>query len=198
MPQKTKVLIIGDSISIGYTPTTQAALGDGFAVAHNEGNAEDSANLLAHLDEYLAADSDAALVHFNCGLHDIKTAVPGDAHQVPLDRYRENLRAIVARLKATGKPLVWATTTPIHDQRHYATHTTTFHRYLRDVLERNAVADEIMAEAGIPVNDLHAVIAEAGVDKCVRDDGVHMTEEGSRRLGAAVARVVRERLRATG
>ncbi len=134
-------------------------------------------------------------MQLNCGLHDIKVASPGDARQVPLDEYRENLRRIASRLRATGKSVVWATTTPVVDARHLATHEE-FHRYSKDVLERNAVAAEIMAQAAVPINDLHAVIAAAGPQACILDDGVHLNERGSSLLARAVAGVAREHLRA--
>ncbi|NIA22325.1 MAG: hypothetical protein GWP05_10270 [Anaerolineaceae bacterium] len=184
-----KVLIIGDSISVYYTPFVAAELEGRFAVAHNEGNASDSRNIVARLDDYLAADAEARLVHLNCGLHDSKLAVAGRGHQVPLEEYRENLNQIVGRLRASGRRLVWATTTPILDGRHLATHSE-FRRYNRDVLERNAVAARVMAEAGIPVNDLYAVVAEAGPEVCICQDGVHMTEAGSKLLARAVARAI--------
>ena len=130
-------------------------------------------------------------MHLNCGLHDIKLAVGGKAHQVPLHEYRENLIQIVARLRAAAKALVWAMTTPVLDQRHRATHQV-FRRYNRDVLERNAVAGEIMAQAGAAINDLYAVINSDDPELCICDDGVHMTEAGSKLLGTAVARAIRE------
>jgi hypothetical protein len=61
---KPKLLIIGDSISIGYTPAVAEALADEFVVAHGEGNASDSGQMLANLPDYLEADADAVRPHF--------------------------------------------------------------------------------------------------------------------------------------
>jgi len=188
---RPQALIIGDSISIGYTPLVEQELAGEFAVRHNEGNASDSRNIIAMLDDYLAADADAQLVHLNCGLHDIKLAVGGRGHQVPLHEYRENLNETATRLRAAGRQLVWAMTTPVLDQRHRATHQV-FHRHNKDVLARNAVAGEIMAQAGAAINDLYAAVNSDDPELCIGDDGVHMTEAGSKLLGAAVARAVRE------
>ena len=118
MQNEGKVLIIGDSISMGYTPHVQEMLSGRRSVVRNEGNAGDSDNVLARLDEWLACDGDASLIHFNCGLHDIKTPREGGDNQVPLSRYKANLAAIVDRLVQTGKTLVWATTTPVIYERH--------------------------------------------------------------------------------
>jgi len=187
---RSKVLIIGDSISIGYTPVVAHELEGRFLVAHHEGNSCDSANVLARLDDWLAADADAALVHVNVGLHDLRLWRRNGEYQIPLAAYRENLAEIVRRLKATGKQLIWATTTPVHDDRN-ARGTGDFFRRNADVLAYNAAAREIVDAAGIPVNDLYAVIAEAGLDDALREDGVHMTDRGYQRLGEAVAAAVR-------
>ena len=40
--QKPRVLIIGDSISLGYTPTVKKLLADKAVVVHNKGNAQDT------------------------------------------------------------------------------------------------------------------------------------------------------------
>ena len=56
MEKIPKVLLVGDSISIGYSPYVASELKGEVRVRHNEGNASDSAHLLSHLDAYLAAD----------------------------------------------------------------------------------------------------------------------------------------------
>jgi len=189
MAARGKVLILGDSISIGYAPVAARELAGDVFVAHHEGNSGDSANLLAHLDAWLAADADADLVHFNVGLHDLRLWRRSGEHQVPLVAYRDNLAEIVRRLEATGKALVWATTTPVDDERN-ARGTGDFFRRNADVLAYNAAAREIVDAAGIPVNDLYAVIADAGPGDCLREDGVHMTDRGYVLLGQTVAAAV--------
>jgi lysophospholipase L1-like esterase len=179
------VLIIGDSISMGYTPHVEARLAGQFIVCRNEGNAGDSRSLAEHLDEYLAACPDAAVIHFNCGLHDLKLARDGAGHQVPLAEYRENLGRIVKRLKATRATLIWGRTTPVNEVRHAASRP--FDRLAADVDAYNAVADEVMTIAGVAINDLHAAVVEAGADDCLQDDGVHMTDSASAMLAACVA-----------
>jgi lysophospholipase L1-like esterase len=55
----------------------------------------------------------------------------------------------------------------------------------------NSVALELAAERNIPVDDLHAVIDDAGRTRLLKEDGVHFVDEGSRLLGEAVAAFVR-------
>jgi len=179
-----RILLIGDSISMGYTPHVAVLLAGRADVVHNPGNAGDTDHTRADLDAWLA-ELPAEVVHFNCGLHDIKVARPGGANQVPLPRYRENLTWIVQRLQATGAGLVWASSTPVIETRHQA--VKDFDRYNRDVESYNLAAAEIMAEAGVPVDDLHAVAAAADLQSFLTPDGVHFTEAGYGLLASAVA-----------
>lgn len=193
MSSSAKALIIGDSISIGYTPHVARLLRGRAAVSHHEGNCGDTRNVLEHLAAWLAADADATLIHFNVGLHDLRTWHRNQRHQVPLDEYWRNLTEIVRRLLATGKTLVWASTTPTHDERNAATGAE-FYRVHADVLAYNEAAREVAGAAGIPMNDLHAVVWEAGLDECLSADGVHMTEGGYALLGQAVSQAIAEYL----
>jgi len=187
------ILIIGDSISMGYTPHVKAELAGEFIVRHNEGNAGDSRWLSEHLDEYLAECPDAAVIHFNCGLHDLKLPRDGSGHQVPLAEYRRKLGGIVGRLKASRAKLIWGRTTPVNDARHQA--VKEFDRLQADVEAYNAAADEIMTAAGVAIDDLHAAVVEAGADECLREDGVHMTDAAYAALGARVAKAIRQAVR---
>ena len=185
MDEPPKVLIIGDSISMGYFPHAAAAAGERLELLRHDGNGGDSANVLAQLDQWLAQFPNAALVHLNCGLHDIKLFPPGGEHQVPIDAYRENLRTIFERVRAAGRKAVWATTTPVIDKHHAA--AKDFDRHEADVLAYNAAAAEIASSAGAGIDDLHAVVERAGLVKCLAADGVHMSDAGYRALGRAVA-----------
>jgi len=188
---KKKVLIIGDSISIGYTPYVAELLASVAEVVHNPGNGGDTENIRAHLDEWLA-QAPAQLVHFNAGLHDIKVTRGGTANQVPLERYRRNLSWIVERLQATGAVLIWASTTPVIESWHQA--RKEFDRYNRDVEAYNAAAEEIVSAAGIPIDDLHAAVASAGPEKLMTPDGAHYTDPAYRMLGQVVAECIARHL----
>ena len=117
-PRLPNVLIIGDSISIGYMKTLEELLKGKANLVHNPGNAAHSGNGLAKLDEWLG-DTKWDVIHFNHGLHDLKSLdaegksarTKEGAHiQVPLEKYKENMEAIVTRLKKTGAKLIFATT----------------------------------------------------------------------------------------
>ncbi len=92
-----KVLLLGDSIRLGYAPLVAKKL-DGVAeVVSPKENGGDSANTLKLLDGWLAAGK-PVVVHVNCGLHDLKFGKKTNAFQVPPDDYEKNLKAIVGKL----------------------------------------------------------------------------------------------------
>jgi lysophospholipase L1-like esterase len=93
----------------------------------------------------------------------------------------------VGRLqRETAAALVFATTTPVLDERH-AQRGAAFDRFQADVRLYNVGATAVMREAGVPVLDLHAVVEEGGVELLLATDGTHYTPEGYARLAAAVA-----------
>ena len=180
-------LLLGNSIRMGYQPFVREALADPADVVGPEANCEDSGTFPANLDRWLGAGT-WRVIHFNCGLHDIKSDRGTGVCKTPLDRYRDNLQAVCARLRRTGAELIWATTTPVIYERHL---TKDFDRREEDVLAYNQAALEVVREHGIRVNDLHAVATDAGVEDLLSHDGVHFTEAGSRLLVKAVAATIR-------
>ncbi len=192
----TRVVLIGDSIRMGYEPwVRQALLGmaEVWAPQENGGNSD---NVLAHLDEWVAAGR-PSVVHLNCGLHDIKKEFGHDEAAVPIGRYEANVRSVLQRLKAVPYVhTVWATTTPVDEGRHHA--VKGFDRFETDVETYNAVACRVAAELGVAVNDLWTVVEQAGRERMLGPDGVHFTPEGYRRLGEAVAAFLRRYLTPVG
>ena len=133
-------------------------------------------------------------MHLNCGLHDLKRFKKDGHHQIELDRYEENLRRIVARIReGTDAALVFADTTPILDDRH-AKRGANFDRTEADVRRYNDAAIEVMEELGVPVHDLHWVVEQGGAEKMLGRDGTHYTADAYDRLAEAVADCVLRQL----
>src|SRR5262249_40281058 len=179
-----RVVLLGDSIRLGYAPLVAKALAGKVEVISSPANAGDSAAVLAHLDEWVLGEK-PVVVHFNCGLHDLKIDKKTKLPQVPLDQYDANLKKIVDRLqKETSAALVFANTTPILDERH-ARRGAAFDRFEADVRRYNDAALAVMRVAGVPVHDLHGVVEQGGAEQLLSADGTHYTAAGYERLAEA-------------
>ncbi len=185
------VILIGDSIRMGYEPLVREALAGGTQVRGPSENGGTSTNVLAHLDEW-AVSRGADVVHVNCGLHDIKRERGAAGLATPLEEYRANVETILGRLlDASGARVVWATTTPVIEERHNA--VKDFDRLSADVAAYNRAGLDVARALGVEVNDLFDVVTRGGPAGLLTDDGVHFTRAGYRLLGKAVAEVVRGR-----
>ncbi len=186
------VILIGDSIRGGYQATAMAALEGEAKLWVPEANGGDSANVLNHLEEWVI-ERRPDILHLNCGLHDIKRDEKGANIQVPLPAYRQNLERIFQQIHdQTRTRILWASTTPVNEKQHLT--VKYFVRLNADVATYNAAALELAKQFDIPVNDLHAAVEAIGAATILQPDGVHFTEEGSRRLGLAVADFIRNYL----
>jgi lysophospholipase L1-like esterase len=185
------VVLVGDSIRLGYQETVKAHLVGFGGVAAPTENGGDSGKVLAHLDRWVI-DWKPDVVHLNCGLHDVKDDPSQPGLQVPLEEYRENLEAIFRRLRdETAATLIWATTTPVIEARHQR--AKPFARRNADIDRCNAAAREAAgAIGGIAINDLNAFLRDEPLEELMMEDGVHFTAEGYRRLGQRVAKVIQE------
>jgi dienelactone hydrolase/lysophospholipase L1-like esterase len=181
-----KVVLIGDSIRLGYAPLVAERLKGRAVIVSPAENGADSANVLKHLDEWVIREQ-PSVVHLNCGLHDLKLDKATKRHQVELAQYETNLREIVERIrKGTSARLVFANTTPIHDARH-AGRKAGFDRFEADVERYNAAAQGVMRAAEVTVHDLHWLVERAGRERVLLPDGTHYTPEGYALLAEAVA-----------
>jgi lysophospholipase L1-like esterase len=178
-----KVVLIGDSIRMGYAPLVAKGLDGKAIVVSPARNGEDSGNVLRNLDEWIIKEQ-PDVVHINAGLHDLK--LKDGSYQVPLVEYEKNLKTILARIrKETKAKIIFATTTPILDDLH-AQRKASFDRLEADVQKYNAVAVSLMKQAGVPINDLHKLVESRGREKLIGGDGTHYTPEGYAVLAAAV------------
>jgi acyl-CoA thioesterase-1 len=181
-----KVLIIGDSISIGYFKPLQEQLKDVAVVTHNEGNAQHTAYGLKNLEKWLD-NTRWDVIHFNFGLHDLKyvdergrnASVETGKQQIPIDQYEQNLDQIVERLQKTGAKLIFATTTPVPDGTGF--------RAKGDGAIYNRAAEEVMKKYGVQIDDLYS-FALPRLKEIQRESNVHFTQKGSEQLAEQVAK----------
>lgn len=171
-----RVLIIGDSISIGYTLPVRELLKGKANVHRISANGAATKDGLARLKKWLG-DSKWDVIHFNWGLHDIKFV--GDKQNVPIADYEKNLRELVTQLKATGAKLIWCSTTPVPEGKLNPP------RKNSDVQEYNAIAKKVMDENGVAIDDLYA-FAEPQIEKIQLKANVHYKPKGYDELAKQV------------
>lgn len=184
-PKLPRVLLIGDSISLGYTLPTRKLLGGKANVHRALENSGPTTNGLKQMGKWLG-DGKWDVIHFNWGLHDIKMDAEGK-HQVPLAEYERNLRTLVKQMKATNARLIWASTTPVPEGK------VSPARKDSDVVAYNAAAKKIMEENGIVINDLYT-FARGMLDQIQVPVNVHFTPKGSEVLAERVAASIQEAL----
>jgi hypothetical protein len=176
-----RVLLIGDSISIGYAPAVRKLL-DGKANVHLiPANGGPTTNGLKNLSEWIG-EGRWDVIHFNWGLHDLRIMEDG-THQVRIEAYERNLGELVARLKTTGAKLIWCSTTPVPEGK------LSPPRRPEDVPRYNEIAARVMQPNGIAINDLYG-FALPRLGQIQRPENVHFTEEGSEQLAQSVAAAV--------
>jgi lysophospholipase L1-like esterase len=191
-PALPRVLIIGDSISIGYTPPLQKLLAGKAIVERIGGDAKepvnggDSGNVLKNLPAWIG-DKKYDVIHFNCGLHDLKFTEAKKTYQQSPEVYAKNLEAIAAWGKEhTQARWIFATTTPVNDERSRA-RKAGFERFNKDVVEYNGIARRVLGPAKLPIDDLYETVEKAGRDTSLGKDGVHFTPAAYEMLARQVA-----------
>ncbi len=181
-PALPRVLLIGDSISIGYTSSVRALL-EGKANVHRiPANGGDTKKGLQLLDGWLG-DGHWDVIHFNWGLHDIKrqSGTELDATKekaITPEAYEANLRTLALRLQKTGAKLIWAATTPVPEGAKG--------RIPGDEIEYNRIAARVMGELKIPIIDLHGYVRPQ-LATLQKPADVHYLPEGYAFLATRVA-----------
>ena len=202
-PGLPRVLLIGDSISIGYTVGVRELLLGKANVHRPLTNCGPTTKGVKELDKWLG-DKPWDVIHFNFGLHDLKYLGPrgqnladpkgeGSHQQVPLADYEKHLKTMVARLEKTGARLIWRSTTPVPPGARG--------RVVGDSAKYNKVAAKIMKERKITIDDMYSFCMPR-LKEIMRPANVHFTPAGSQALAkqavTAITAAVKRRTESSG
>ena len=178
-----RILLIGDSISIGYTVGVRELLSGKANVHRPLTNCGPTTKGVKELEKWLG-DKPWDVIHFNFGLHDLKYLGPKGQN---LD-YEKNLRTMVARLEKTGAELVWRTTTPVPPGARG--------RVVGDSVKYNQAAAKVMKERKIAIDDMYTFCMPR-LKEIMRPANVHFTPAGSKALAkqavAAISSALKRR-----
>ena len=184
-PQKPKVFLIGDSISVQYWPYLREYMAEMADIERkkDDGKAEknldvptganggDSRMVLEYLrSKFSNSDFRPDYLLFNCGLHDVKHDPETGVIQVTENDYRKNMEEIIKLLKSNHVKPIWIRTTYVVDSIHN-TRSKSIVRYGKDVLRYNEIADEICMKHQIPSIDLYSFSKLQGLEHVM--DHVH-------------------------
>lgn len=183
--RKPNILIIGDSISIGYTPLVENYFVDKAIISHNPGNAQHTGTGLDKIEEWIGSGK-WDIIQFNWGLWDLcyrhpDSKVQGKRDKVngkitySVDDYKYNLDSIVSILEEkTEAKLIFVTTTYVPEDE--------AGRYTDDAIKYNDAAKMVMKKHGVIVNDIYEQSIQIHKKFGKGSDDVHYTNEGYEKL----------------
>ena len=165
--QLPDILLIGDSIMNGYHRQVIESLKEKANVycwlTPMHLNSKNLHQDLAKVASYRNYD----VIHFNIGLHGWQEG------RIPEGQYQELLEAYVKVLKehAPDARLIWAITTQVHKKG-----TQELDETINPIIAgRNRIADSVMKEAGVTVNNLYGLMGDKL--ELVRGDQWHWQKE---------------------
>lgn len=184
-----KVLIIGDSISLGYTPFVLEMMKGEAVVIHNERNARYTGYGVENIDQWLS-EGNWDVIHLNFGLWDLYGWRYADSLRTP-ETYAHNLETIIEKLEKTGAKLIWATTTPVC--RGPEKNMPIIIDLKTEKAFRKA-ALKVMKKHHILINDLYKAIHPKMKSYSLGENNVHYNKEGYKFLAEQVATEIRKYL----
>jgi lysophospholipase L1-like esterase len=190
-PENPNVLVVGDSIRMrylgrGYGACLYDLMKDNFNFIHIPHNCSNSRIVRKHIISWLR--SKPRIILMNAGLHDVVKREPGTGAKFSISpgAYRANLQFAIDQCNK-AKILVLMTSTPVREhfhndpgkQRKRLKRGASYHfRYNKDIEAYNEIMKDIAAKNGLDVIDLFAAIDSKGPEKCIEEDGVHLTRFG--------------------
>jgi len=173
-----KVLLIGDSIRMGYNDVVCRMLEGRAEVWGPEENCCFAKYTLWYINEWIEAFGKPDIIHWNNGIWDITVPVGETEVFTPIDEYVNYMKRVYAEMKKTGAVIIFATTTPVKPECPQQS-TDRIDRYNKRILEELSCED-------ILINDLYSFVL-ANLDEYIGEDFLHMSEYGQEKTGEQVA-----------
>ena len=189
---KKQVLLIGDSIRMGYCEKVKTQLADKADVIFPADNCRSSQYIIFSLFNWIQPcnPAETAVAIFNCGHWDTARFQYDTKPLTSPEEYRLNLYSIVAQFRKLlpDTKLVFATTTPMNP----VPLECSCPRSTEDIMQYNRIASEVMKDCDVPVLDLFETAQQWGAEYYL--DYCHYSEEGNRKLAEDVCRCIEEYL----
>ncbi|MEV5025395.1 SGNH/GDSL hydrolase family protein [Paenibacillus sp. LPE1-1-1.1] len=172
-----RVLLLGDSIRMGYEPLVREALKEKAEVVAPAENGRFAKHTLWGVNLWIKELGKPDIVHWNNGLWDLHHEAPMVEALTSLDEYLETLKRTANELQRTGARIIFATTTPVP--------ADATGRSNAEIDLYNAAAARLMDSTGIEVNDLNRLVKQ-DLNENICEDKLHLSETGNRRCAEQV------------
>ena len=176
-----KVVLLGDSIRLGYGKVVEEKLGDEFTLWQPKDNCRFAAYTLRGIYDWRANIDDSDVIHWNNGHWDICDLF-GDGAFTSVEDYVALMVRVAKLLQARCKVLIFATTTPVRNN--YIDHNN------QDIEKYNQALVPELEKLGVVINDLYTPV-HADVDRYICDDLIHLSSEGIAMCAELVASTIR-------
>ena len=164
------LLLIGDSIRMGYDKSVKLSLEGKANVMFPAENCRFAAFVLRHFHEYFdgVKGEHIDVIHWNAGLWDCLRLFEEDPH-TPIEIYAYYIERICLRIKklCPNAKVIFATSTGVLSEKM----SKDFKRYNEEIEKYNDAAVEVVTKYGFEVNDLYAV--SVSLPEAAHSDAVH-------------------------
>ena len=184
-----KVLLLGDSIRMFYQNEVIKQLGDDYEVFAPKENCRFSLYVLNSIRFWANEFPTPDIIHFNAGLWDTAILYHEDGCFVKIDNYVKNMKLILRELKKTGAKIIFATTTPVSDEKVNLCGPMPPAHKNEDIIKYNEAVLELFKDEDIIINDLFGKMYDEK-EKYLCEDMIHPNEAGIKLLGGAVAKAI--------
>ncbi len=191
-----KVILIGDSIRMGYDKYVKESLRDAAEVYYPAENCRFATYIIRFVHEWKKKGEwpeDADIIHWNAGLWDLPE-IMDDGTVTPIEHYATQIARIDRRLRLLfpNAKIVFATSTAVQEEK-----------YGKDFMRRNSVIEQYNAAAinalsgtGTIINDLYAITASCP-EACHSDKTHYSTPDGIKLVGDRVLSVICDAIEVT-
>lgn len=207
----TNVILIGDSIRLGYENRVRELLGKSFTVYSPAENCRFTKYALWGMYAWMEGwgNPRADVIHWNTGIWDLHHATADGQVFTPLDEYLEANRRLAYQMESYSKNLIWATTIPggpaLNDRvkQNALINTdasapkvflTDGEKRWNDAVRRYNRENVLqLAARGVAIDDHHSAIAQ-DTARYISADGIHPSEDGYELLARLTAESILSRL----
>ena len=183
-----KVVLLGDSIRMGYGSHVAETLGKEFVVWQPNDNCRYAQYTYQHLsdddwDGWSSQIKDSDIIHWNNGLWDVNHWFQ-DGPMTPLEFYIDTMVRIAKHLLECSKIVIFATTTPVRNTNPTITNS--------EIIAYNQALVPELKKLGVVINDLHSQIVTDIPRYILASDHIHLTSDGASVCAAQVERIIRQ------